>query len=343
MIADLQLTDGARTGIEKAAILLVVLGDQASANLVKQLSEDAVELVSRQVARLKKITPEEAEAVLEEFYQLTSAREFFVCGGVEYAKSMLLKAFGPDVTKRLMDRLIASMGGDMASFDALQKADPQQLAKFLHSEHPQTIALVMAHLNPSQAASLLASLPPLLRGDVALRMASLDQISPEVIGKIAVVIGQKLNSLGQFSRQSYGGVRAVAEMFNRLDSDISKEVLQSIEEQDAALVETIQHLMFVFDDLLLIDVNAIKEVMGRVDRKVLTVALKGTGEQLTTHFLQSMSTRGAEMMREDIDALGPVKIKDVELAQQQVLAVVRTLETEGVLSLHGTAGEQYVV
>ena len=182
-----------------------------------------------------------------------------------------------------------------------------------------------------------------MRGDVALRVASLDEISPEVIGKIAVVIGQKLNSLGQISRESYGGVRAVAEMFNRLDSEISKNILSSIEQQDATLVETIRHLMFVFDDLLLIDANSLKEVLTRVDRKVLTVALKGTGELLKNHFLQGMSTRGADMMREDMESLGPVKIKEVEAAQQLVIAAVRDLENEGVLSLHGTVGEQYVV
>jgi flagellar motor switch protein FliG len=331
------------TGLEKAAILLVMLGDQASADVIKQLSEDEVQLVAREVARLKKVPPDLAEAVLEEFYQLTAARDYLLKGGLDYTKSMLINAFGPDAARKLMDRLVKALGQDMATFDALQKADPQQLAKFLHNEHPQTIALVLSHLNSSQAAALLASLPPALRPDVALRVANLDQISPEVIMKIASVIGQKLNALGEFSRESYGGVRAVAEMFNRLDSETSKEMLKAIEEQDANLVETIRHLMFVFDDILLIDPNGLKEVLARVDRKALTVALKGTSEQLKNHFLQCMSQRGAEMMREDMEALGPVKIKDVEAAQQQVIAVVRQLESEGVLSVRGTVGEQYVV
>ncbi len=330
-------------GVQKAAILLVMLGDQQSAELVKMLNEDEVHLIAREVARLKKVAPEQAEAVLEEFYQLTAAREYIVKGGIDYAKSMLINAFGPETAKKLMDRLIKALGQDMATFDALQKADPLQLAKFLHNEHPQTIALVLSHLNPSQAAALLASLPPGLRSDVALRVAGLDQISPDVITKIAGVIGQKLNAIGEFSRESYGGVRAVAEMFNRMDSETSKEILASIENQDPNLVETIRHLMFVFDDILLIDPNGLKEVLARVDRKVVTMALKGTGEQLKNHFLGCMSQRGADMMREDMDALGPVKIKDVEAAQQQVIAIIRVLETEGVLSLRGTVGEQYVV
>jgi flagellar motor switch protein FliG len=243
----------------------------------------------------------------------------------------------------MLDRLLKQMGHDTANFDALQKADPQQVAKFIHNEHPQTIALVLSHLNPSQAAGLLYSLPNELRADVALRMANLDQISPDIITKIASIIGQKLKSLGEMSRESYGGVRAVAEMFNRLDSSCSKEIIETIDSRDPALAETIRHLMFVFEDLLLIDQNGMKEILGRIDRKVLTVALKGTSDQLKEHFLEGMSTRGAEMLREDMEALGPVKIKEVEAAQQQIIAVVRQMETEGAISLKGAVGEQYVV
>jgi len=264
-------------------------------------------------------------------------------GGVDYARKLLISAFGPDQATKMFDRLMKTLGNEVANFDALQKADPQQLAKFIHNEHPQTIALVLSHLNPSQAAALLSSLPPHLRGDVALRVASLDQISPEVISKIAAVIGQKLNAIGEFSRESYGGVRAVAEMFNRLDSETSKEILASIESLDTTLVETIRHLMFVFEDILLINANGLKELVDRIDRKVLTIALKGTGEQLKNHFFQCMSQRGAEQMREEIETLGPVKVRDVEAAQQQIISTIRTLEAEGVLSVRGAAGEQYVV
>jgi flagellar motor switch protein FliG len=274
---------------------------------------------------------------------MTVAQEFVVKGGVDYAKKMLMNAFGPEMAKRLMDRLSKALGSDVASFDALQRADPQQLAKFIHNEHPQTIALVLSHLNPTQAASLLVSLPQRIRSDVAIRMASLDQISPEIIHKIASVIGQKLKSLGDFSRESYGGVRAVSEMFNRLDSGTSKEILGDIEQRDTNLFETIRQLMFVFDDLMLIDATGIKEVLSRVDRKVLTTALKGTSDQLRNHMFAAMSQRGAEMLKEDIEALGPVKIRDVEAAQQQIIAVVRQLESEAVLSLKGAVGEQYVM
>jgi flagellar motor switch protein FliG len=344
MIANLEkAADVVLPGIRKAAILLVVMGDQVSAEFIRQLGEEEVQLVSREIARLNMITAEHAEIVLEEFYQQTAARDYALKGGLDYARSMLVSAFGAETARKLVDRLVVSLGSDAASLDALQKADPQQLAKFVHSEHPQTIALVLSHLSSSQAAALLVSLPPEMRADVSTRMASLDQISPEIIHRIAAVIGQKLKALGEFSRESYGGVRAVAEMFNRLDSSSSKEILGNIEQQDSALVDTIRHLMFVFEDMLMIDPNGIKEVLGKVDRKVLTIALKGTSEQLKDHFLAAMSQRGAEMLREDMDALGPTKIKDVEAAQQQIIAVVRQLEAEGTLSLKGAVGEQYVV
>jgi flagellar motor switch protein FliG len=334
---------GTTPGIRKAAILMIILGDQIGGEILRQMDEEEVQAIGQEVARITSISPDQAEAVLEEFYQMTMAREYVLKGGIDYAKKMLMTAFGPEHAKRLVDRLVKTLGSELASFDTLQKADPQQLAKFIHNEHPQTIALILSHLNASQAAGLLTSLPQELRADVALRMASLDQISPEIVSKIAVIIGQRLKALGEMNRESYGGVRAVAEMFNRLDSGTSKDILEAIEENDAKLVETIRHLMFVFEDLLLLSGEALKEMWGKVDRKTLTVALKGTSEQLKNHILQLMSQRGAEMLKEDMDALGPIKIKEVEAAQQQIIAVIRQLEADGTISLKGTVGEQYVV
>ena len=330
-------------GSQKAAILTVYLGDVVSAEILKELDEEEVSCIGREIARLQNVTAEDGEQVLEEFYQLALAQDYVLKGGVDYARKILTKAFGPESARKILDRLLKQIGADAASFDALQKADPQQLAKFIHNEHPQTIALVLSHLNPSQAAGLLFSLPNDLRADVALRMANLDQISPDIISKIASIIGQKLKALGEMSRESYGGVRAVAEMFNRLDSSSSKDILENIENSDPTLAETIRHLMFVFEDLLLIDQNGIKEILGRIDRKILTVALKGTSDQLKDHFLECMSQRGAEMLREDMEALGPIKIKEVEAAQQQIISVVRQMEAEGAISLKGAVGEQYVV
>ena len=330
-------------GIRKAAILMIILGEQTSAEILRQLDDEEVQGIGREVARISSISNDQAETILEEFYQMSIAREYVLKGGIDYARKMLLNAFGPEHAIKLLDRLVKTLGSELASFDTLQRADPQQLSKFIHNEHPQTIALILSHLNASQAAGLLISLPPELRADVALRMASLDQISPDIIAKIAAIIGEKLKALGEMNRESYGGVRAVAEMFNRLDSATSKEILESIEQTDSNLVATIRHLMFVFEDLLLLGQDAVKEVLAKVDRKILTVALKGTSDQLKTHFMEVMSQRGSEMLREDMEALGPVKIKEVEAAQQQIIAVVRQLESEGAISLKGAVGEQYVV
>ncbi|WP_180539556.1 flagellar motor switch protein FliG [Nevskia soli] len=331
------------SGVRKAAMLMVILGEKTSAELARCFSEDELQLVSREIARVSQISSEEADAVLDEFQQMMMARDYVMKGGLDYAKKMLITAFGPDHAKKLVDRIIKALGHDIANFDVLHKADPQQLAKFIHSEHPQTIALILSHLSASQAAALLFSLPGELRADVALRMANLDQISPDVINKIAGILGQKLQALGEFSRESYGGVRAVSEMFNRLDSTTSKEILDSIEETDPDLVETIRHMMFVFDDLLLVDINGMKEITSRIDRKILTVALKGTSDQLRDHFLSTLSARASEMLREDMEALGPVKIREVEAAQQQIISLLRQLEADGVINMKGSVGEQYVV
>jgi flagellar motor switch protein FliG len=331
------------TGIRKAAMLMVLLGDKSSAELIKQLSDDEVQRVSREVTLLDAISSDEAESLLEEFYQMNMGHDFVVRGGFDYAKKMLNQAFPPEVAKKVIDRLSKSVNGEYVSLDLLQKTDPQQLAKFIHNEHPQTIALVLSHLNASQAAALLVSLPSEIRSDVALRMGNLDQISPEIVNKIATVIGKKLQAIGEYSRESYGGIRAVAEMFNRLDSGTSKEILAIIEGQNPNLVETIRHLMFVFEDMLMIDVIQLKEIVGRIDRKVMTIALKGTSDQLRDHFLATMSARGSEMMKEELESMGPVKIKEVGAAQQQIISLVRQLEGEGVITMKGTVGEQYVV
>jgi flagellar motor switch protein FliG len=331
------------SGLRKAAVLLILLGEEHSADILRELTELEVQQVAREIAGIESISSEQAEAALEEFYQLSMGHEFIVRGGMDYARRMLHKAFGPDAGKKITDRLVMMMGGEYTHLEVLQKADPQQLARFIHNEHPQTIALVLSHLNATAAAGLLSSLPAELRPEVALRMANLDEITPEIVNKIAKVIGEKLQVVGQFSRESYGGVRAISELFNQLDSGTSKEILDVIEVQNPNLVETIRQLMFVFEDLITIDVIQLKEILAKVDRKILTTALKGTSAKLREHFFSTMSARGVEMMKDDIEALGPVRIKDVEGAQQQVIATVRQLEAEGAISLKGGGTDQYVV
>ena len=327
-------------GVTKAATLLTTLGEKASAQVLKHLGEDEVQKVTQAVAQMTRVSSNDAERVLEEYRQMLLAQQYVVKGGIDYAKGMLFSAFGPEVATRLLDRLREKMAADVASFDALRKADPQQLAKFIHNEHPQTVALVLSHLNASQAASLLSSLPQELRTEVAMRMAHIDQISPDIIHKISGVIEQKLKTLGEFSRESYGGVRAVADMINRLDLNVGKEILNSIEEEDARLFETIRHLMFVFEDLLQLDIRDLKELIAKVDRKVLAIALKGTSDQLKARIFSVMSQRSAEMLKEDIDVIGAVKIREVEAAQQQIIGLVREMERDGSITLQQS---QYVV
>lgn len=328
------------TGQQKAAILLVTLGEKLGGEILKQLSEDEVKSVSKAIARLDKVTPHQTESVLEEFCQ--SALAGGGRGGFDYAKRMLANAFGQEGAKRLAENLPKSGGRVNKNIESLQKADPLQLSRFIEGEHPQTIALILSYLSAAQAASLIANLPPALRSDVVARIAELDRVSNDVVSRISVVIGEKLKSIGEVKSEPRGGPRTVAEILNRMDSAVSEEILTNLQEQQG-LVDAIRHYMFVFEDLLLIDATAMKELVAKIDRKLLTIALKGTSDQLKNHFMQCMSQRGAEMLREDMDAAGPVRIRDVEAAQQQILAVVQQLESQGVLSLKGGGGDQYVV
>ncbi|MBP1596056.1 MAG: flagellar motor switch protein FliG [Acidobacteria bacterium] len=330
------------SGLRKAAILMVLLGDEASANLFRYLEEDEVQEITKEISRLGRIEPETADGVLDDYYKMALARDYLIKGGMDYARKLLVKAFGQDVSKKLLDRVTLSLKSGKAGFDSLQKADPAQLSKFIQNEHPQTIALVLAHLNASQGAALLSSLPEKLRADVVMRMASLEQISPEIITKITGVLSQKLQSLGDLSRESYGGIRAVAELVNRLDIDASTAILEHIEGENANLALSIRNLMFVFDDILLIDDAGMREIIQRVDKKTLTVALKGTSEELKAQFFRHMSQRAVQMLKEDMEVLGPVKIKDVEAAQQEIVYVVRKLDQDGIISIKGGGAEEYV-
>ena len=328
-------------GSRKAAILMVLLGDEASAGIFRFMQEDEIQELSREISRLGEINPDVADSIVEDFYRLTLAATFLARGGPEFAKRLLVKAFGMESSKKLLDYLNISLQSTLVGFDNLQKADPVQLSKFIQSEQPQTIALVLAHLNSSQAAALLNSLPAGQRAEVVLRMATLEQISPDVISKITSILEQKLRSLGDFSRESYGGIRAVAELINRLETKAAADVLEKVEEENPDLALSIRNLMFVFEDVLLIDDLGMREILQRVDKKALTIALKGTSEELRNQFFRNMSSRAVEMMREDMDVLGPVKVKDVEAAQQQIVSVIRKLDESGVLKLKG-GGDEYI-
>jgi flagellar motor switch protein FliG len=328
-------------GVRKAAILTVLIGENASGELFKHLNEEEIELIAREVALLGPVPAATATEVLEEFHQMWKAAEYVTKGGVEYAQKLLVKSLGPELARRVLDRVVKTFESSMA-FTGLGKADPQQLSKFIQSEHPQTIALILAHLKPGPAAQLMQSLPEDLRVEVVTRMANLEEISPEVISRISSVIEQRLKSLGASTHESYGGVRAVAELLNRIDRSISQPVLEAIETQTPDLAVSIRHLMFVFDDLLNVDDNALREIVQRADKKVLTVALKGTSEDIRNRFFQNMSKRAVDMVREEIELLGAVRLREVEKAQQEIVGIARKLEEEGLLQTGAAAGEPYV-
>jgi len=328
-------------GIRKAAILTLMVGETTAAAMFQHLSQEEIEQVAREVAVVGQIPPDASAATLEEFHMMWRASEYVTRGGVEYAQKLLVKTLGPEMARRILDRVVKSFESTVA-FSNLEKADPQQLSKFVLSEHPQTIALLLAHLKPAQAAQLANSLPDELRVEVITRMATLDEISPDVMTRVSSVIEARLKALGTQASESMGGVRVVAELLNRLDRGVSTAVLSTIENESPDLAVSIRNLMFVFDDLLHVDDNAVREIIQRADKKTLTLALKGASEEIRTRFVSNMSKRAAQMIKEEMDVLGAVRLREVERAQQEVVAIARKLEEEGLLVTGAAAGEAYV-
>ena len=321
------------SGIKKAAVFLASIGAEASAQVLKRLSDEEVQLLTHEIAHMSEVDQHDTCAVLEEYERQHLGHSYIAAGGPEYARSMLQNAFGSEEGKRIFERVV-KINNDASAFDSLQRADPQQLAKLIHNEHPQTIALVLSHLLPSHSAQVLAALPgSSVKAEVCRRMAALDRISPELVSKVAAGINLKLRSFGDVSRQAYGGIRAVSEMMNRLDTPSSEELLEDVNNGDPELADMIRQLMFVFEDFQKIDDDAMKSLVGALDRKVLALALKGCSVALRNHFMKCMSSRAVEMMKEDIAALGPVRLRDVTTAQQQIIATAKRLETDGKFSM----------
>lgn len=328
-------------GVRKAAILCLALGDEAASEIFKSLEDDEIQFITREIASLQTVTSEMTDNVTEEFYKLLLARSYVTSGGIDYAKRVLIKTFGPDSAKRLIDKVMRNLEST-AGFDALQKIDPQQLAKLFQSEHPQTIAVVLAHLDPTMAANTLRYVNEAQRPDILVRMANLQSISQDVIRRISMVLEQKLNSVGNLRRTAVGGIRPVAEICNRLDREVTKKVLEEIEGTNSELSLEIRNLMLTFDDLLLIDDVGIREILQRVDKKVLTIALKGAIPELQQRFYSNMSQRAVEMLKEELDYLGQVRVKDVTAAQREIVDILRQLEEQGVVDLSNGGEDTYV-
>jgi len=330
------------SGIRKAAIVSVLLGEERSAEVFRHLRQDEIERLAKEVAGLGTISTQVGESVLEEFNLTASAAEFAARGDLEYARSVLKRTLTDQEAKGMLDRVQRAFQSTVG-FNSLERADPEQLSKFILGEHPQTIALILAHLNAINGAYLVTQLPDTLRADVLTRMANLDDISPDVMLKISAVIEQRLKTLGGKSRLQYRGVRAVAELFNQLERNVSVPVLEAIEQQKPELAVAIRNLMFVFEDFVHIDDNGLREIVQRADKKALTLALKGAGEEIRQRFFKNMSKRAADMIREEMEVLGAVRLREVEKAQQEIVALARKLEEEGVIVTGAAAGEAYVV
>ena len=344
----MKLTNGRRpsdalSGPAKAAIFCVAIGEEVASEIFRFLEEDEVQQISRELTNLHRVSSDTADDVIEEFHQLLLAQSYVASGGIDYAKRLLVKTYGPEIAKRLLDKITRSLE-TTAGFEALQKVDPQQLSKLFQNEHPQTVALVLAHLDSSTAAATLEYVPEVQRTDIALRMSNLQAISQDVIRRVSMVVDQKLKSVGDYSRQAVGGVRSVAEICNRLDREVSRKMLEEIEITNPELALEIRNLMVTFDDLLLIDDPGIREILQRVDKKALTLALKGTMPELQNRFFANMSTKAVELMKEEMEYMGQVKVKDVSNAQRQVVDVLRDLDEKGIVNLSGGgSGEEAYV
>jgi flagellar motor switch protein FliG len=328
--------------LRKIAIVLVTLGEETGAEMLKRLPARDVSRITQEISKLGSVPTQEAESVLAEFYQLGMARRAVGCGGLEFTRKVLTRAFGKEEGAAMLEKLARQQDKALVNVEALEQIDHEQLARFISSEHPQTIALILSQMKPSQAAAVMSALPPEVAAEVSLRVAKLERITPEVVDQVAGNIGKKLSRLETMRHESYKGLRSLADLCNQMDPEMTERILNDVSEKDPELADTIKRLLFVFEDLLQIDKNGIREVVSRItDRKVLTLALKGTSEKLQQHILQTMSQSGAEMLREDMEVMGPVKIRDVEGAQQEVISIVRLLEREGVISTR-SGGEQYV-
>src|SRR2546425_4319664 len=330
--------------VKMAATLFVLMGEETAAGVLRYLNEAEIEAISKQISNVGSIPAEEAEKSAEQLYQLLVANRSISEGGVEYAKKVILRTLGAGPARRIMDRLTQSYSSANA-FDAIERLNPLQLSQFIQNEHPQTIALILAHLASTSSAELLESLPEDIQADVAVRMASLETISPEVIRGISAVLEEKLKPLGTYAHnQAYGGIRAVAELLNRMDRRKSRAVLEMMDGSKPEVANSIRELMFVFEDIATLDDAAIREILQRVDKKTIAAGLKGATEHQQQQFFRNMSGRGVEMMKEEMEIMGPMKIKDVHASQQRIVEVVRKLEEEGIINLGaGGGGDEYVV
>ncbi|KNZ70887.1 flagellar motor switch protein FliG [Thermincola ferriacetica] len=329
------------TGKQKAAILLISLGPEISAQIFKHLRDEDIEQLTLEIANIRKVPTEVKEEIINEFHELLVAKEYIASGGIDYAKEVLEKALGNQKALEIINRLTATL--QVKPFDFVRKTDPSQLLNFIQSENPQTIALIIAYLEPEQAAAILGALPAERQADVARRVAIMDRTSPEIIREIERVLERKLSSVVSEDFTSAGGVQNVVDILNRVDRTTEKTIMESLEIQDPELAEEIKKRMFVFEDIVQLDDRAIQQVLREVDSKDLALALKGSSEEVAAKVSRNMSKRAADMLREDMEYMGPVRLRDVEEAQQRIVNVIRKLEEAGEIVIARGGGDEIIV
>jgi len=334
-------TKSERTGREKAAMLLISLGPERSAEIFKHLKEEEIEQLTLEIANIRTVTPEEKEKVLEEFYQICLAQEYIAEGGIGYAKEILEKALGTQKALDIINKLTVSL--QVRPFEFVRKADPSQLLNFIQKEHPQTIALILAYLKPQQAAVVLASLPQDKQTDVARRIATMDRTSPEVIKEVERILEKNLSSLVTEDFTAAGGVQAIVNILNSVDRGTEKYIMETLEVEDTELAEEIRKRMFVFEDILTLDNRSIQRFLRDVENNQLAIALKGATEEVQKVIYANMSKRLAEIIKEDIEFMGPVRLKDVEEAQQKIVNIIRKLEDAGEIVISRGGGDEIIV
>ncbi len=327
-------------GRQKAAIFLVTLGSEISSEIFKHMREDEIETLTFEIARLESIDSEDRDRVLQEFQELMMAQDFITSGGIDYARELLEKSLGSQKAVDIINRLTSSL--QVRPFDFIRRTDPTHLLNFIQQEHPQTIALILAYLEPQKASIILSSLPHDIQSDVAKRIATMDRTSPEVLREVERVLEKKLSTLSSEDYTAAGGVESIVEILNLVDRSTEKTIIESLEEEDPELAEDIKKRMFVFEDIVMLDDRAIQKVLREVDTSELAKALKSVDTEVQDKIFRNMSKRAATLLKEDMEYMGPIRMKDVEESQQKIVSIIRKLEEQGEIVV-ARAGEDELV
>lgn len=332
---------GDLTGKQKAAVLLIALGPENSAKIFQHLNDEDIEELTLEIANMRKVTPELKEKIIEEYYQLCIAQEYISEGGIDYAKEILEKALGSQKALDIVNRLTSYL--QVKPFDFVRKTDPDQILNFIQNEHPQTISLVLAYLNAQQAGAILSSLPSAKQTEVAKRIATMDRTSPELIKEVEKVLEKNLSSMIVQDYTSAGGIQSIVDILNAVDRGTEKNIMETLEADDTELAEEIKKRMFVFEDIITLDNRSIQRFLREVENDILSVALKGANDEVSNLIFNNMSKRLAEMIREDIEYMGPVRLRDVEESQQKIVNVIRKLEEAGEIVISRGGGDEIIV